>query len=190
MSACIENIQVDSGSSTDAEREVHSLTGAEFKWFALGVTSRHEKIASQVLRSKGYHTFLPSYVRRHQYGHRTREFDLPLFPGYLFCRLDPLVRLPVLTTPGVLRLIGAGRSPIPVEDEEITSLQRASEAGVSMTPYPYWQTGQKGRITGGPLAGVEGIVLSARHPVRLVLSVRLLQRSVLLEIDYDCVVLA
>jgi hypothetical protein len=59
-----------------------------------------------------------------------------------------------------------------------------------MMPYPYWQTGQKGRITGGPLAGVEGIVLSARHPVRLVLSVRLLQRSVLLEIENDCVVVA
>jgi transcription termination/antitermination protein NusG len=183
MGAFMENIQVrDYGSSTNGERQ-----GAEHKWFALGVASRHEKIVSQLLRNKGFHTFLPSYVRRHQYGRRTRDFELPLFPGYLFCRLDPLQRLPILTTPGVLRLIGAGRSPIPVEDEEITSLQRAREAGVLMMPYPYWQTGQKGRITGGPLAGIEGIVLSARRPVRLVLSVRLLQRSVLLEIDSECV---
>jgi len=183
MGAFMENIQVrDYGSSTNGERQ-----GAEHKWFALGVASRHEKIVSQLLRNKGFNTFLPSYVRRHQYGRRTRDFELPLFPGYLFCRLDPLQRLPILTTPGVLRLIGAGRSPIPVEDEEITSLQRAREAGVLMMPYPYWQTGQKGRITGGPLAGIEGIVLSARRPVRLVLSVRLLQRSVLLEIDSECV---
>jgi transcription antitermination factor NusG len=130
------------------------------------------------------------YVRRHQYARRTREFELPLFPGYLFCHLDPAARLPILTTPGVLRLIGAGRTPIPVEDGEITALQRAVEAGVPMVPCPYWQTGQSGRINSGPLTGVEGIVVSARHPVRLVLSVSLLHRSVLLEIDSACVDLA
>lgn len=184
-----ENIQVQDCGSNNVEGS-SSAQGAGHKWFALGVTSRHEKIVSQLLRHKGYDTFLPSYVRRHQYGRRTREFELPLFPGYLFCRLDPAARLPILTTPGVLRLIGAGRVPVAVEDDEILSLQKAVDAGVSMMPYPFWQTGQKGRVSFGPLAGIEGIVMNARHPVRLVLSVGLLQRSVLLEIDSDCVALA
>ena len=184
-----ENIQVQDYGSKNVEGS-SSAQGAGHKWFALGVTSRHEKIVSQLLRHKGYDTFLPCYVRRHQYGRRTREFELPLFPGYLFCRLDPAARLPILTTPGVLRLIGAGRVPVAVEDDEILSLQKAVDAGVSMMPYPFWQTGQKGRVSFGPLAGIEGIVMNARHPVRLVLSVGLLQRSVLLEIDSDCVALA
>jgi transcription antitermination factor NusG len=184
-----ENIEIQDYGSNNVER-MCSLQGAVHKWFALSVTGRHEKIVSQLLRHKGYDTFLPSYVRRHQYGRRTREFELPLFPGYLFCRLDPFDRLPILTTPGVLRLIGAGRAPVAVEDDEILSLQKAVDAGVSMMPYPYWQTGQKGRVSFGPLAGIEGIVMNARHPVRLVLSVGLLQRSVLLEIDSDCVALA
>lgn len=166
---------------------VPRASDAEQKWFALSVTVRHEKIVSQVLQNKGFETFLPLYTRRHQYTRRVREFEIPLFPGYLFCRSALATRLPILTTPGVLRMIGAGRVPIPVEDNEITSLQKAVEAGVPVAPHPFWQSGQTGRIATGPLAGVEGIVVNAKHPLRLILSVGLLRRSVLLEIDAECV---
>jgi len=161
--------------------------GTDRRWFAISVMARHEKIVSQLLGNKGFETFLPLYTRQHQYAHRVRGFELPLFPGYLFCRSDLATRLPILTTPGVLRMVGAGRVPIPVEDSEILSLQKASQAGARMIPHPYWQSGQTGRITGGPLAGIEGIVVTEKQAVRLVLSVTLLQRSVLLEIDSDCV---
>lgn len=157
------------------------------RWFALGVMPRHEKTAARLLANKGYETFLPLYTRRHRYTSRIRSFELPLFPGYLFCRFDISARLPILTTPGVLQVVGAGRVPVPVSDDEVASIQKAMEARIPMAPFPYWQTGQKGRITSGPLAGVEGVVMSAKAPVRLVLSVTLLQRSVLLEIDSDCV---
>jgi len=60
--------------------------GADRRWFALSVTARHEKIVSQLLLNKGFETFLPLYTRRHQYARRVRRFELPLFPGYLFCR--------------------------------------------------------------------------------------------------------
>jgi transcription antitermination factor NusG len=179
--------EYQSGESSFAS-ESADATGADRKWFALSVTPRHEKIVSQLLYNKGFETFLPLYTKWHQYARRFRRFDLPLFPGYLFCRSGSATRLPLLTTPGVLRMLGTGRVPIPVEDGEIVSLQRASQAGVSMVPYPYWQSGQPGRITAGPLAGIEGIVVTEKRSVRLVLSVSLLQRSVLLEIDSDCVI--
>ena len=167
--------------------ETPQAAGADRKWFALSVTARHEKIVSQLLGNKGFETFLPLYTKRHQYARRVRQFELPLFPGYLFCRSDYATRLPILTTPGVLQIIGAGRVPIPVDDCEIVSLQKASRAGTQMFPYPYWQSGQTGRIIAGPLAGLEGIVVTEKNSVRLILSVSLLQRSVLLEIDSDCV---
>ena len=156
-------------------------------WFALGVTARHEKAVTRVLGCKGYETFLPLQTQRHQYASRVREFELPLFPGYLFCRFDPAVRLPIVSTPGVLQVMGAGRTPIPVGEHEIVSLQKAVEARIPMSPFPYWEAGRKGRVTSGPFIGVERIARTARQPVRLVLSVTLLQRSVLLEIDADCV---
>jgi transcriptional antiterminator NusG len=154
------------------------------KWFALRVNVRHEKVVSLSLEHKGFETFLPTYECRHQYARRFRAFELPLFPGYVFCLSDPQKCLPILTTPGVLQMVGAGRTPIPVDEDEIRALKKAMQAGFHLMPYPLWQAGQKARIISGPLAGVEGIVVSEkRATARLVLSVDLLQRSVMLEID-------
>jgi transcription antitermination factor NusG len=167
-----------------------SVVDPDWRWFALSVNVRHEKQVSQILVNKGFETFLPLYTKRHQYNRRMRAFDLPVFPGYVFCRVDLKVRMPVLTTPGVRRIVGAGRVPIPLEDQEIHSLQRAADAGVPMLPHPFWRSGQMGRVIAGPLAGIEGIVVGTKHAMRLVISVSLLQRSVLLEIDSDCVAAA
>jgi transcription antitermination factor NusG len=94
-----------------------------------------------------------------------------------------------MTTPGVVRIVGAGRTPIPVDNTEISSLKKATEAGVAMSPHHFWQSGEIGRITAGPLAGVEGVVVKSKHSLRLVLSITLLQRAVMLEIDSGSVAL-
>lgn len=153
------------------------------KWFALVVKPRHEKAVSRILETKGYEIFVPLQKTQHRYDTRLREFELPLFQGYIFCRFDLSGKLPVLTTPGVTRILGAGRVPVPVDDVEIASLQTVLKAQVPVRPFPFLSAGRKVRIAEGSLAGVEGIVVSFRHPSRLVLSITLLQRSVLLEID-------
>jgi transcription antitermination factor NusG len=157
-------------------------------WYALGVTARHEKSVSRILSHKGYETFLPTYVNRHQYAKRAREFELPLFPGYVFCRFPAGARMPVLTTPGVIQVVGAGREPVALDAREIAAVRLAAESQTRMAPCPYWKTGEAGRIAAGPLAGVEGIVMNVKHPARLVLSISLLKRSVLLEIEAENVV--
>lgn len=160
---------------------------AEARWFALGVTARHEKAIARILNQKGYETLLPLYVNRHQYAKRVKEFELPLFPGYVFCSFDPAVRLPILTTPGVLQVVGAGRTPVAVDQLEIAAIQAAVKAKARMLPCPFLRTGQRGRVVSGPLSGMEGIVTTVKESVRMVLSVSLLQRSVLVEVDADCV---
>ena len=157
------------------------------RWFALSVADRHEKKVLCQLEQKGYETFLPLYRRQHQYGRRTREFQLPLFPGYLFCRTDPNARLPVLTTPGVFQFLGTGKAPSPIADDEIGAIQIAARVGLRMEPHTYWEKGQKVRIAKGPLTGLAGMVVDSNKPLRLVLSITLIQRSVLVEIEADCV---
>lgn len=152
-------------------------------WFALNVRTRHEKMVGQALAMKDFETFLPLYTKRHQYVRRVRDYQLPLFPGYLFCRFDPTACLPIVTTPGVMKIVGAGHLPIPVNTEEIESIQKAVEARIPMFPHAYLHAGQRGRINSGALAGVEGVVVSDKNTFRLLLSISLLQRSVLLEID-------
>lgn len=166
------------------ERTVHATNCTE-SWFALVTRPRHEKVVAETLKSKGLETFLPLVQRHHQYGRRSREFDVPLFPGYLFCRFNVLRRLPVITTAGIVRIVGAGASPIPVNDVELASLQIAMRARFPVHPHPFLHGGAKVAITEGPLAGMEGVVVKEKDPLRIVVSIGLLQRSVLLEIAAD-----
>jgi transcription antitermination factor NusG len=152
------------------------------KWFALAVKPRFDKAVAKVLELKGYETFVPLYKKVHTYGNRSKGSELPLFPGYVCCRFDVQSRLPILTTPGVIQVLGAGGTPIPISDLEISSLQTVIRAQLPIRPIPFVD-GQRVRIRSGVLAGVEGIILKSKPSLRLVLSITLLQRSVLLEID-------
>ena len=167
--------------STDRANSL-SETGTP-QWFALGVKPRFDKAVARMLESKGFETLLPLYKKRHRYAARCKVAELPLFPGYVFCRFNVLTRLPILTTPGVTQILGIGNTPIPLSENEIVSLQTAIKSDLPLQPFPFLQVGQRVRIEDGALAGVVGIVIRCKQSLRLVLSITLLQRSVLLEID-------
>jgi transcription antitermination factor NusG len=93
------------------------------------------------------------------------------------------VRLPILTTPGVISLVGAGKTPIPVDEEEIEGIRAILRSGFAAQPWPFLRVGSKVCIEGGPLAGLEGIIVNTDKVYRLIVSVSLLQRSVAVEID-------
>jgi transcription antitermination factor NusG len=167
--------------STDRANSL-SETGTS-QWFALSVKPRFDKAVARTLESKGFETLLPLYKKRHRYAARCKVSELPLFPGYVFCRFNVLTRLPILTTPGVTQILGTGNTPIPLSENEIVSLQTAIKSDLPLQPFPFLQVGQRVRIEEGVLAGVVGIVIRCKQSLRLVLSITLLQRSVLLEID-------
>src|SRR5215510_4833270 len=98
------------------------------EWFALAVKPRFDKAVSRMLEIKGFETFLPLYKKRYIYSARSKEADLPLLPGYVFCRFDVHRRLPVLTTPGVLHILGSSTGPAAISESEIFSLQTAMRA--------------------------------------------------------------
>jgi transcription antitermination factor NusG len=109
--------------------------------------------------------------------------ELPLYPGYLFCRFNPQNRLPILTTPGLISIVGVAKDPTPIEEAEITALRTLLSTDLPRQPWPYLQIGQHVRIEYGALYGLEGILLEFRGRHRIVLSVTLLQRSVAVEIE-------
>jgi transcription antitermination factor NusG len=152
-------------------------------WFALQVRSGRERGIADHLQGKGYEWFLPQYKSRRRWSDRMKEVESPLFPGYLFCRLDPLDRLPVLKTPGVTQIVGYNRVPVPVDQAEIEAIQRLVASGFSNQPWPFLELGNRVRIESGALRGVEGILMDFKGNRRLVLSITLLRRSVAVEID-------
>jgi len=151
------------------------------RWYALQVKSRQERIVDGMLRLKGYETFLPTERKTATV---KRESDLPLFPGYLFCRLDPMVRMPVLTTPGVVSILGYGKVPSPVSEDEINNVRMVVCSGLPHESMPY-VTGERIKVTEGVLRDLQGVLLEDRNRSRVVVSVELLQRSVAVDISRD-----
>lgn len=161
--------------------------GISYPWFALQVRMRHEVAVSDHLQGKGYEWFLPLYKSRRRWSDRIKEIDAPLFPGYLFCRLNPLDRLPILKTPGVTQIVGYNHVPVPVDEQEIAAIRTLVASRVPNYPCAYLEVGSKVRIDTGALRGLEGILTDVKGKQRLVLSITLLQRSVAVEIDSDAV---
>ena len=158
-------------------------------WYALQVRHQHEKLVSTVLPNKGYRTFLPTYRSRRCWSDRVTEIEVPLFPGYVFCHFDSAERrVPILTTPGVVRIVGGPGGPIPVHESEMAAIQAVIASGIAAEPWPHLEAGQPVRIQHGALAGVEGVFLEIKNRRRLIVSVTLLQRAINVDIDSALVV--
>jgi transcription antitermination factor NusG len=159
------------------------MRNQQWPWFAIMARTGREKNATLLLENSGYDCYLPVSKAFRQWSDRMKEIEVPLFPGYLFCRMNPNDRLPVLMTPGVIQIVGTGKTPIPVEEQEIAAIQRVCKSDLSTMPWPYLQVGHVARIEDGPLRGMTGIVIKIKSGLKLVLSVNLLQRSIAVEID-------
>jgi transcription antitermination factor NusG len=153
------------------------------QWFALRVKSHCEKTVAAVAHNKGFEEFLPTYVSRRRWSDRLKSVELPLFPGYLFCRMEPQHRFPLLTIPGVLHIVGIGRVPVPIEDHEIGTIRSIIQSGLVVEPWPFQKVRQWVRLKAGPLAGFEGILIGTATNQRVIACVGLLQRSVAVSIE-------
>jgi transcription antitermination factor NusG len=171
------------GADTRRNRSEEIASPMPLPWFAVQVRARQELGISEHLQSNGYEWFLPLTKCKKRWSDRIKEVKSPLFPGYLFCRFDPMDRLPILKIPGVIQIVGSNRQPIPVDEDEIRAIQVLLASGVPNQPCPYLEIGDKVRIESGPLRGLEGLLAEFQGHRQLVLCVTLLQRSVAVKID-------
>lgn len=156
-------------------------------WYALQVRPRSEKTVRAILENKGFAPFLPTCGQASR-SRRNPTAELPMFPGYLFCRLDLSSRiLPLYTTPGFHRLVGAGRTPVEISQAEIDGIRLVMASGLASLPWPRIEPGAPVEVESGPLAGLRGVLLAIRKRDHLVVSVDLLQRAVAVELDACCV---
>lgn len=156
------------------------------QWYAIHTYSQNEKKVAAELEKRGIETFVPLRSEIHQWSDRKKVVAVPLFPCYAFVRMaataDSYAR--VVQTPRVLRLLGSDNGrPTPVPDSEIESTRLLTAGNVPLSPYAYLRLGQKVRIRGGALEGVEGIVVGKGENSKLVISVNLIQQSVALSLQ-------
>lgn len=152
-------------------------------WLAAQVRAGREQVSAGHLQMRGYEVFLPCYRERRAWSDRVKTVERALFSGYLFVRPSGAELAKMISAPGVIRLVGDGRQPLPIAAAEIENIQRVVGTGARTLPWPFLHAGQKVRIEVGPLRGAEGIVVRAKGSDRLVVSVPILQRSVAVELQ-------
>ena len=154
-------------------------TANTFHWYAVWSRSRHEKMVASALTNTGVTTFLPLVTETHRWSDRRKSVDVPLFPGYVFVQIpnSPEAQLRVLKTSGVVQFVGNRQGAVPIQDKEINDVRAVLEQRVSCSPYPFLQLGQRVRIRGGSLDGVEGVLIGRDSASKLVISIELIQRS-------------
>lgn len=147
-------------------------------WFAIQTWPRYEKKVAVELKQKSLEVFLPLVSAEHQWSDRHRVVQLPLFPTYLFVQTsgETESRIPVLRTSGVIGFVGV-RTGTPVPESEIESVRVLLNRGVSFQNHPFLSVGQRVRIRGSSLDGVEGILVSKNDDFSLIVSINIIQRS-------------
>src|SRR5262245_30637693 len=148
---------------TNKELSSNSAPASLTYWFAVQAKTTHEKRVATLFDQKGYEWFLPLYQARRRWSDRVKLVELPLFPGYVFCKFVMGERMSILTTPSVLGIAGIGLAPLPVDEVEIDAIRRVVGSGLELKPEPFLEIGRRVRINGGSLEGLEGMIESIRR---------------------------
>jgi len=162
--------------------EIQSATGAE-NWYALLTRHQHEKSVAFALSNKSHEVYLPLYRSLRRWQDRAKQIWLPLFPCYVFIRGGMNRQLQIITTPGVLSIVGWGGRPAIVAQAQLDAVRQIIECCLTVETHPYLQCGDRVRVKTGPLMGLEGILTRKRGLTRLVISMELLGQSAAVEID-------
>jgi transcription antitermination factor NusG len=155
------------------------------RWYAIHTRARHEKMVTTRLQEQGIATFLPTTTEVRRWSDRQKSVEFPLFSCYAFVNVPWLaeVRGKVVRTDGVLGFVGFCGRAIPIPDVEIESIRTLLSRMVPYTAYPFLNIGQRVRVRGGSLDGVEGILVARNKSNTLVISVEPIQRSLAIQID-------
>lgn len=155
------------------------------RWLAYYTAPRHEKAVAKQFQCRSVDYFLPLVRQSRRWKNGVRaKIEEPLFPGYVFARVQPRLYFHVLNVPGVVSVVGPSRHPSVLDDEEIDSL-RAGLAERNGRPHPFLTVGQKALIVAGAFAGKTGILTRELTSLRVVLTMDAIMKSFSIEVDAD-----
>jgi transcription antitermination factor NusG len=158
----------------------------ELQWFAVHTRSKHEMKVKAQLQGKKIHVFLPMLKELRRWSDRRKLIEQPLFPGYVFVRMDEQNeenRISVLRTAGVVQFVGIQGNGTPIPEKQIENVQTLIASEIQFGLSPFLRVGQKVRIRGGCLDGIEGILTARNADRSVVVSVDLIQRSLSIRVS-------
>lgn len=163
------------------------VTSDQLQWYLVHCKPRQDIRASENLERQGFHCYCPvRRVEKFRYG-RKQALAEPLFPGYLFIRLDRVNDNwhPIRSTRGVNGIVRFNQEPLPVQDEIIEQIR--TRLGGTAAPEPYLKPGEHVQITEGAFSRLEAIFVANDGEERVVVLLNLLQRDQELTFPLHCV---
>lgn len=165
-----------------------TCTSERAVWYAAQTRSYHERLVSHQLGLRGIERYAPAITETHQWSDRRKKVEVPLFPGYVFVQIfaSNEQRVAVLRTPGVVRLVGSQPGGTPIPEEQIESVRSLIERKLPWTSHPFLRAGQRVRVRGGALDGMEGAFVKRNGVDTIVISVEAIERSISISVQgYD-----
>lgn len=153
------------------------------EWFAVQTRYQHEKCVESCLQGRGLKTFLPTYKEIRRWSDRKKVISTPLFPGYIFSSDARERKFDILAAPGACAIVSIRGIPAAIPPNEMETVMRVASCAENLQPHPFLSRGDVVRVMEGPLAGVEGALVSVKGGDWLVISVQLLGRSAAVAID-------
>lgn len=163
--------------------------GSALSWYAAYTLPRHEKAVAEQLTQLGISSYLPLCSEVRLWNQRRVPVQLPLFPGYVFVRMQLNDKGRVLARPGIVRFVGFGTTLSVLPDDEMDRLKFVLR-NWNAKPYPFFTAGKRVRIRSGPFEGVEGSIIRRKGKTQLVLTLAIIQSAMLLEVEAENALLA
>lgn len=153
------------------------------RWLVLYTRPRYEKKVARQLAERGIEHFLPLREEMRQWSDRKKLVEAPLFPGYIFVHVDERQRIQALETDGAMKYVHFNGRVAEVRPSVIDNLRllltrpegvRIEETGLRI--------GQRVTVKHGPLAGLEGTLITHRGPLRVGVLVEAIEKIVSIEV--------
>jgi transcription antitermination factor NusG len=154
-------------------------------WYAIQTWPQYEKKVATEFQRKEVEFFLPLQCSRRAWSDRLAVVQVPLFPSYVFVRIDESSneRIGVLRTNGVTGFVGVRGRGVSIPHAQIESVRLLLASGVTFRHHSHLTIGKRVRIRGGSLDGVEGTLLEKKDDLSLLISIQIIQRSIALRVS-------
>lgn len=137
--------------------------GEGVPWLAAYTRPRHEEKVKEFCSERGIEVFLPTHRSWRRWSDRKKLLHLPLFPSYVFIRVDEEARRRAVQAPGFLWYVRTAAGPVRVDESELDAIRRVLASGLEFDPLPNAQVGDEVEVVAGALRGCRGRLLRKDH---------------------------
>jgi transcription antitermination factor NusG len=141
------------------------------RWHVVYTKPKSERKVATSISNMGLESYLPLQKVIRQWSDRKKSIEMPLFPNYVFVKVDSETRVRLYSINELIRFVSIERRPVIVRENEIQTLKKVLNEGNEVSNEEYFQNGMKVRIKHGQFEGLEGVIIKKSSSTRILLRI-------------------